>query len=93
MVFRSSIEGRGGVGELKWHCSLNDPEQISLSQRQPAPKPFGIKLGHTQREKEGQTGGERREEKQMRKEKDMEKKNKQRKKRVEERPTVNFSPL
>ena len=44
------------VGGVKWHCSLNDPEQMSLSQRQTAPEPFRIKLGHTQRER--QRGGE-----------------------------------
>lgn len=49
----------GGVGGAKWHCSLNDPEQMSLSQRQTAPKPFGIKLGHTQRE--GETNWRRKE--------------------------------
>lgn len=45
-------------GGVKWHCSLNDPEQMSLSQRQTAPEPFRIKLGHTQRETERGREGE-----------------------------------
>jgi len=40
-----------GWGE-KWHCSLNDLEPMSLSQRQTAPKPFRIKLGQILRERE-----------------------------------------
>lgn len=30
-----------GVGGAKWHCSPNDPEQMSLSQRQTAPNHSG----------------------------------------------------
>lgn len=55
------------MGGVKWHCSLNDPEQMSLSQRQTAPKPFRIKLGHTQRQRE--RGRDRLEEKRGRKHK------------------------
>lgn len=61
----NNIEGKEGLEGVKWHCSLNDPEQISLSRRQTAPKPFRIKLGHAQRERERQTGGEKRENRQM----------------------------
>lgn len=49
------------MGGVKWHCSLNDPEQMSLSQRQTAPKPFRIKLGHTRRAREGETDWRRKE--------------------------------
>lgn len=58
----NNIASKEGLEGVKWRCSLNDPEQMSLSQRQTAPKPFRIKLGHTQRERERRRGkGENRE--------------------------------